>query len=207
MLELLQAKIAETIAKEQELVEIAKEEARRAIGAFPALSSSASTGSLNNGNKTSDVNSNGLPSSRSHPNSNTAQKTHKVLSLHSKSKKATITTYHAPPPPPIPRDDPQVEGPIIHRVPAPSNEVDYVNINSNGNLKALLKESPWANLRRDRPTLAYVPLPPQLHEETGKEENQVHGEKSAAKKQKAKAKSKEKKKEEERIDAIMSQKS
>ncbi|TFK52116.1 hypothetical protein OE88DRAFT_1807969 [Heliocybe sulcata] len=93
----LQAQIAQTLASEESARLKAADDARRAAGAFPALSASASDQSV-------------------------ASQTHKVLSLNSKTKKVTVASYS-----PSPVSTPKVlEEEEPERVPPPPPDVLYV---------------------------------------------------------------------------------
>lgn len=123
--------ISKQIAKEEDEKERVVQEARQAEGAFPVLPGS-----------------NALP----HP-SNTPfrppSQTHKVLSLNSKTKKYTVSSYTNTPVSSRPASRAESEE-DVHRVAAPSPEVDYVKRTPDRN-------NPWSNMRME--DLYYLPPP------------------------------------------------
>ena len=123
----LESQISNLIAKETWEREQAVEEARKAAGAFPTLAG-VSAGSI------------GQPS----PVSGALRpmnQTHKVLSLNSKTKKVTVSSYPTTPVPsrPVSRGQP-VEEEV--RVPPPPVEVIFAR-------KPIDPARPWADLRGD----------------------------------------------------------
>jgi len=130
----LDSQIAETLAREEESRERALQQAREAAGAFPTLSGAS-------GPQQPDMLS-------SHP----MNQTHKILSLNSKTKKVTISSYT---PPAMSRSSSkekvkEKQEEEQTRVPAPPPEVFYAKAGSD-------PLRPWANLRG--PTVTYVPPP------------------------------------------------
>lgn len=141
LIENLQVDLAETIAKEEENAERARDEAKRAEGAFPLLGMNAQTGSIPSATP--------APAQKQ-PQRQPQQQTHKVLSLNSKTKKVTMASY-VPTPVPLQSsnsgrsDDGRVDEPKPVRVPPPPREVD------------LGPARTWAELRGRR--LTYQPDP------------------------------------------------
>jgi len=127
----LNEEISKQIAKEEEEKERVVQEAREAEGAFPVLLGSGTS-----------------PSPSNTPFRPLAQ-THKVLSLNSKTKKYTVSSYTNTPVSSRPASRAESEE-EIHRVAAPPPEVDYVKSSSNRN-------RPWSNMRIE--DLHYVPPP------------------------------------------------
>ena len=88
LIERLQTELAETIVKEEEDAERAREDARRAEGAFPMLGMNSQPGPI--------------PSSvaaQKQPQRQPQPQAHKVLSLNSKTKKVTMASYTSAPAP------------------------------------------------------------------------------------------------------------
>ncbi|KAH9840321.1 uncharacterized protein C8Q71DRAFT_486314 [Rhodofomes roseus] len=138
----LETQIAETLAREEEDRQHAIEQARAAAGAFPTLAVGAS----------------GLPSSASDIlSSHPANQTHRVLSLNSKTKKVTVSSYHSSPA--ISRSASRESGlkdevqPESKRVPPPPSEVPHAQ-------GSVDPHRPWANMRDGNVT--YMP-PPQVN--------------------------------------------
>lgn len=127
----LDEEISRQIAKEEDERERVVQEAREAEGAFPVLPGSGTS-----------------PAPSNTPFRPSAQ-THKVLSLNSKMKKYTVSSYTNSPVSsrPSSRADSVEE---IHRVAAPPPEVDYVKSTPDRN-------HPWSNMRME--DLRYVPPP------------------------------------------------
>ncbi|EMD38746.1 hypothetical protein CERSUDRAFT_133252, partial [Gelatoporia subvermispora B] len=137
LVEDLERKIVEAIAKEEEDRIRAIRAAQEAAGAFPSLAAASSGSST-------------LVSAQAHP----VNQTHKVVSLNTKTKKVTIASY-APSQPVSraasrggsphgePTDEPK-------RVPPPSPEVPFAD-------RTLESLRPWTNLRTGGVT--YVPPP------------------------------------------------
>lgn len=141
LIENLQVELAETIVKEEEDAERARNEAKRAEGAFPLLGMNAQT----------PPNTTASPApAQKQPQRQAQQQTHKVLSLNSKTKKVTVASY-VPAPVPLQSsnsgrsDDGRVNEPKPVRVPPPPREVE------------LGPASTWAELRGRR--LTYQPDP------------------------------------------------
>lgn len=126
----LESELAETLAREAEARKIAAEEAQKAAGAFPVLSAKGVAPSLP-------------------PPPLVAPQAHKVLSLNSKTKQVTVSSYSPGPSRPVSRGLPEREAedePV--RVPPPSADVIYAR-------KRVSAERPWENLRGEE-TL-YIP--------------------------------------------------
>ncbi|KAI8974575.1 hypothetical protein BD414DRAFT_498096 [Trametes punicea] len=136
ILQTLESRIAETIAKEEEERQRAIEEARDAEGAFPTLSAAASRAGTPGP---------GSDAQSSHP----VNQTHKVLSLDSKTRKVKVSSYT---PPAVSRAastekiNKEAE-PEHKRVPAPPAEVVCSS--------APDPRRPWANTRGL--SVSYVP--------------------------------------------------
>ncbi|KZT66119.1 hypothetical protein DAEQUDRAFT_675589 [Daedalea quercina L-15889] len=133
----LDTQITETIAREEEERQRAIEEARAAAGAFPTLSASAP----------------GLPSMSDTLATHPANQTHKVLSLDSKTKKHTISSYHVSPAASRSasherksKDEVKADS---KRVPPPPAEVPFATERRDPG-------RPWANLKGGMVT--YVPV-------------------------------------------------
>lgn len=119
----LEIQIAGTIAKELEERERAREEARKAAGAFPALGSAS--GPLT------------IPALASMPPP--PNQSHKVLSLNSKTKKVIVSSYTTTPASSRPASRADTEEEPI-RVPPPLTEVSFVKRHPD-------PARPWENLR------------------------------------------------------------
>lgn len=122
--------IASRLEKEERDRDQAIEEARRAAGAFPTLAG---------GHNQNEAAFNPRPS----------QQTHKVLSLNSITKKATVTSYTKSPVPsrPISRAESIEEEPV--RIQKPSNSVSFA-----GKLDGT---RPWADLKGE--SVKYIAAP------------------------------------------------
>jgi hypothetical protein len=127
----LEEEISKKITKEEEERERVVQEAREADGAFPVLLSSGIS-----------------PASPNVPFRPSSQ-THKVLSLNSKTKKYTVSSYTNTPVSSRPASRAESEE-EVHRVAAPSQEVDYVRSTPD-------RHHPWSNMRLQ--DLYYVPPP------------------------------------------------
>lgn len=115
LIEKLQVELTETIIREEEDAERARNEAKRAEGAFPLLGMNAQTGPVPSATP--------APAQKQ-PQRQPQQQTHKVLSLNSKTKKVTVASY-VPLPVPLQSsnsgrsDDGRVDEPKPVRVPPP----------------------------------------------------------------------------------------
>ena len=161
----LDEEISQCLAKENREREIAIEEARRAAGDFPILVAPS-------------------PSLAGQPLSLTPRSVnqpHKVLSLNSKTKRATVTSYTKSPTPsrPISRAATDVD-PEPVRVPKPPSEVSFV--------AELDPSRPWADLRGER--VAYIPLTKEGTAESG-EGSSAGGDKMSRKRKGGKRKENE----------------
>lgn len=123
--------ISKQVAKEEEERSRVVQQARDAEGAFPVLPGFA----------TSPVLSSGTPS-------RPTVQTHKILSLNSKTKKYTVSSYTNTPVSsrPVSRAESEVEE--VHRVAAPPPEINFVKRTPDRN-------HPWTNMRME---LFYVPV-------------------------------------------------
>ncbi|KAG2133657.1 uncharacterized protein EDB93DRAFT_1242799 [Suillus bovinus] len=126
----LDEEISKQLAKEEEERLRVVQQARDAEGAFPVLP----------GSVTPPV----LSSTHSRP---TAQ-THKILSLNSKTKKYTVSSYTNTPVSSRPASRAESEVEEVHRVGAPPLEVDFVR-------RAPDRNHPWSNMRME---VLYVPV-------------------------------------------------
>ncbi|KAG1876731.1 hypothetical protein C8R48DRAFT_745328 [Suillus tomentosus] len=124
--------ISKQVAKEEEGRLRVVQQARDAEGAFPVLPGSAAATP---------------PILSSTPSRPTAQ-THKVLSLNSKTKKYTVSSYTNTPVSSRPASRAESEVEEVHRVGAPPPEVDFVKRTPDRN-------HPWSNMRME---LLYVPV-------------------------------------------------
>jgi len=123
----LDEEISEQIAKvEEERVRVIQE-AREAEGAFPVLP--------------------GSPAPSRNPSRPPAPQTHKILSLNSKTKKYTVSSYTNTPVSSRPASRAESES-EVHKVAAPPREVDYVKSTPDQN-------HPWSNMRVE--DLHYIP--------------------------------------------------
>lgn len=122
--------ISKQVAKEEEERSRAVQQARDAEGAFPVLPGSATPSVLS-----------GTPS-------RPAAQTHKVLSVNSKTKKYTVSSYTNTPVSSRPASRAESEVEEVHRVAAPPPEVDFVKRTPDRN-------HPWNNMRME---LLYVPV-------------------------------------------------
>ncbi|TRM63027.1 hypothetical protein BD626DRAFT_497358 [Schizophyllum amplum] len=140
LIERLESELAATRAREEAAVVRAEQEARARAGAFPTLSGAAP------------------PMRTPSPAQNQA---HKVLSLNSRTKKATVTTFTPAPPPPPPAQQ-QQEAPAEPepvRVPPPPSEPHYSR-------KKADPQRPWKNLMGEG--ARYVPPPKEREGGQGK---------------------------------------
>ncbi|GBE86181.1 hypothetical protein SCP_0900590 [Sparassis crispa] len=131
---MLETQITDTLAKEQDERERLLQEARVAAGAFPALTAAAAppTDTLS-----------------SHP----TNQTHKILSLNSKTKKVTVSSFTSPAKSRSASRDcaaKEADKEQARRVPPPPPEVEFVKA-------APDPLRPWANLRGT--SVTYVPAP------------------------------------------------
>ncbi|KAG1733620.1 uncharacterized protein EDB91DRAFT_1251280 [Suillus paluster] len=126
----LNEEISKQMSKEEEQKERVVQQARDAEGAFPVLPGSVTQ-----------------PVPSSTPSRPPAQ-THKVLSLNSKTKKYTVSSYTNTPVPSRPASRAESEE-EVHRITAPSLEVDYVKSKPDRNHL-------WNNMRME--DLLYVPV-------------------------------------------------
>ncbi|KAG1750151.1 hypothetical protein EDB19DRAFT_92842 [Suillus lakei] len=117
----LDEEVSKQIAKEEEERSRVVLQARDAEGAFPVLPGSTTPP---------------VPSTSSRP----AAQTHKILSLNSKTKKYTVSSYTNTPVSSRPASRAESEVEEVHRVPAPSPEVDFVKRMPDRN-------HPWSNMR------------------------------------------------------------
>ena len=127
----LESELASTLAREAEARERAAEEAQKASGAFPLLSAA-------------------IVSPSPTPPPIVAPQAHKVLSLNSKTKKITISSYSPSSSRPASRglSEKEVEDEPV-RIPRPSGvDVDYVK-------RRVGAERPWEDLRGAGAT--YIP--------------------------------------------------
>lgn len=122
--------ISKQVAKEEEERLLVAQQARDAEGAFPVLPGSTTP-----------------PVLLGTPSRPTAQ-THKILSLNSKTKKYTVSSYTNTPVSSRPASRAESEVEEIHRVAAPPKEVDFVKRTPDRN-------HPWSNMRMK---LVYVPV-------------------------------------------------
>lgn len=128
LIDQLGVQIVLTLEKEAAARERAAIEAQQAVGAFPRLAADPSSAS-----------------------SMQQEKTHKVMSLNTKSKKITVASYRpAAPRATAPTSVPGPVEPEEHRVPAPPESVSYATAKID-------PASPWVNLRQ--PRVWYVPMP------------------------------------------------
>ena len=156
LLERIRNDLAEVIAKEEEEAEHAREEARQAAGAFPTLNS---------------ANVSQTPPSQQ-------PQAHKVLSLNSKTKRVTVSSYTPAPKPARPStlSDEKEREPSPERVPPPLSEMAIAR-------KPPDSGRPWQDMRGDgfvRP-LTYVRDPHSDKEQLKKErkarkQSKRHGE-------------------------------
>jgi len=141
-----EAQISERLAKEEKDREQAIEDARKAAGAFPTLAAGAAFPSL-------DGTGIGQGVVAPRPINQAAQnQTHKVLSLNSITKKATLSYTKSPVPSrpssrPISRNDDEDPEPV--RVPKPPAVVSFV-----GKLDPM---RPWADLKSAGEGVKYTP--------------------------------------------------
>lgn len=126
----LDEEISKQVAKEEEEKLRVAQQARDAEGAFPVLTGSTT-----------------LPVLSSTPSRPTAQ-THKILSLNSKTKKYTVSSYTNTPVSSRPASRAESEVEEVHRVAAPPKEVDFVKRTPDRN-------HPWSNMRME---VIYVPM-------------------------------------------------
>jgi predicted RNA-binding Zn-ribbon protein involved in translation (DUF1610 family) len=126
LVKLLATQISDLLTKEAEARQRIAEEARRAVGDFPPLHGGPS------------ISRTGSPAP--------SNKTHKVLSLNSKTKKVTVSTYPTTPPAPSRASSP--EDPEVIRVPPPPSEVVHAKAKPD-------HAHPWTNIRG--PQAFYVP--------------------------------------------------
>ncbi|KAL1744326.1 hypothetical protein HDZ31DRAFT_38979 [Schizophyllum fasciatum] len=130
LIERLEAEVAATLAREEAAQLRAEQEARARAGAFPTLSGAAP------------------PLRTPSPAQNQA---HKVLSLNSRTKKATVTTFTPTPPPPPGQQQQQEEAePEVVRVPPPPSEPHHVKRKPD-------VQRPWKNMLGDG--ARYIPPP------------------------------------------------
>jgi hypothetical protein len=122
--------ISKQVAKEEEERLRVAQQARDAEGAFPVLPGFVTP-----------------PVPSSTPSRPTAQ-THKILSLNSKTKKYTVSSYTSTPVSSRPASRAESEVEEIHRVAAPPKEIDFVKRTPDRN-------HPWNNMRME---LIYVPV-------------------------------------------------
>lgn len=122
--------ISKQVAKEEEEKLRIVQQARDAEGAFPVLPGSATPPVLSN--------------TPSRP----AGQTHKILSLNSKTKKYTVSSYTNTPVSSRPASRAESEVEEVHRVAAPPPKVDFVK-------KTPDRNHPWNNMRME---LLYVPV-------------------------------------------------
>ncbi|KII87036.1 hypothetical protein PLICRDRAFT_176843 [Plicaturopsis crispa FD-325 SS-3] len=142
----VEEQIADTLSREEDARERAAEEARRAVGAFPTLAGGAPT-----------------PAGAPAPN-----QTHKVLSLNSKTKKVTVSSFTKPPPRPVSRAEEEIED-EPDRLPPPPSEVLYATRKPD-------PARPWLRLRDEN--VRYVPPPVVAAQEqkgTNKRRRQTRG--------------------------------
>lgn len=122
--------ISKQVAKEEEETLRIVQQARDAEGAFPVLPGSATPPVLSN--------------APSRP----AAQTHKILSLNSKTKKYTVSSYTNTPVSSRPASRAESEVEEVHRVAAPPPQIDFVK-------RAPDRNHPWSNMRME---LLYVPV-------------------------------------------------
>ncbi|KAF8074589.1 hypothetical protein FPV67DRAFT_1649750 [Lyophyllum atratum] len=133
----IEGEIAETELKEQLARERAVQERRAAAGAFPTLSSSGTSAFPNPSHSQS-------PSPKPQAPPQPQQKTHKVLSLNSKTKKAVLTTTTTTPARKSATSTPAASRPSS---PQPTREPRPGLDNGKGKVKAKPgSERPWQNL-------------------------------------------------------------
>lgn len=125
------------------------ENAKKAAGAFPVLGATIAGAGGNGGG------AGGFREEREGP--------HKVLSLNSKTKKVTLSSYHTPQPTLSPHlllksSAPEVEDVVTDRVPPPSAEVPFFE--TKGGAGGRNDAQRWADLSGSGDTQAvYVDLP------------------------------------------------
>jgi hypothetical protein len=145
----LDAQISERLAKEERDREQAIEDARKAAGAFPTLAAGVSLSSEGSGTVVG-----GTVAPRP-INEAIQNQTHKVLSLNSKTKKVTLSSYTQSlvpsrlPSRPLSRAEDDEPEPT--RVPRPPSEVAFVG--------KLDNTRPWADLKSAGSGVRYVPAP------------------------------------------------
>jgi len=133
----LSADISETLAKEAEERERLAESARRAVGAFPPL--------LHQVGGVSSAPSPQAPPAAKHP----PNRTHKVLTLHGESKKATLLSYNSTPVASRPSSRSDTPDPEPRRVAPPPPEVIHLH-------SKIDPAHPWTSLKGG--SVHYVPL-------------------------------------------------
>ncbi len=137
----IEQSIADTLAKEEWVRQQAREEARRAVGAFPTLGPSPLPSSTNLSNVPGFL--------EVHP----VNQPHKVLSLNSNSKKVTVTSYVKAPKVQKTAVVQNIVGETVEpeprRVPRPPSDVPYSSKPQN-------IERPWMNIKEP---VIYVPPP------------------------------------------------
>ncbi|KAJ7268052.1 hypothetical protein C8J57DRAFT_1067631 [Mycena rebaudengoi] len=131
----LETQITEALAREAQLRARAAEEARRSVGAFPTLGATTT--------------------SSSHPSAaSAAPQTRTVLSLNSKTKKVTVSSFSTPVPSPGPsRPASRAASPEPVRVAKPPAEVVFVPASRQDPLR------PWKDLGDDAGGATYVAAP------------------------------------------------